>query len=136
MLTYNIDTSVGLTNGARGDLIGISEDEKENISKLIVKFEIESFGRERRRNQGISKKFPGGTPIEKVNFPFSISKSKKSIINTAKVIQFPIKLAFACTAHKIQGATIQKPMKLVIYVITEIFQFYYLRLYFTGGLLY
>ena len=118
MLTYNIDTSDGLTNGARGDLIGISEDEKGNISKLIVKFEIESFGRERRRrNQGISKKFPGGTPIEKVNFPFSISKSKKSVINTVNVIQFPIKLAFACTAHKIQGATIPKPMKLVIYVM-------------------
>ena len=80
--------------------------------------EIESFGRERRRrNPGISKKYPGGTSIEKVNFPFSISKSKKSVINTANVIQFPIKLAFACTAHKIQGATIPKPMKLVIYVM-------------------
>ena len=33
------------------------------------------------------------------------------------MIQFPIKLAFACTAHKIQGATIPKPMKLVIYVM-------------------
>jgi exonuclease III len=118
MLTYNIDTSDGLTNGARGELIGILEDERENISKLIVKFEIDSFGRERRRRHpGISKKYPGGTSIEKVNFPFSISKSKKSVINTANVIQFPIKLAFACTAHKIQGATIPKPMKLIIYVM-------------------
>ena len=62
MLTYNIDTSDGLTNGARGELIGIAEDEEGNISRLIVKFEIESFGRERRRrNPGISKKYPGGT---------------------------------------------------------------------------
>ena len=37
MLTYNIDTSDGVTNGARGELIGISEDEKGNISNLIVK---------------------------------------------------------------------------------------------------
>ena len=49
-----------------------------------------------------------------MNFPFSISKSRKSIVNTAHIIQFPVKLAFACTAHKIQGATIPKPMKIVI----------------------
>ena len=118
MLTYNLDTSDGLTNGARGDLIGVIEDEKQNISKLIIKFEVESFGKDKRRkNPGISKKYPGGTLIEKVNFSFSISKSKSSVINTANVIQFPVKLAFACTAHKIQGATVHKPMKIIIDVM-------------------
>ena len=112
MLTYNVDTSDGLTNGARGELIGIMENTKGNISKLVVKFDRESVGKEKRRiSHEICKKFPGGTPIEKVNFPFSISKSKKSIINTAYVIQFPLKLAFASTAHKIQGATFPKPQK-------------------------
>ena len=115
MLTYNVDTSDGLTNGARGDLVGTIRDQKGNISKLIVQFEKESYGQEKRkRNQGITNQYPGGTPIEKVNFSFSISKSKTSVINTANVIQFPIKLAFACTAHKIQGATIPKPRKMII----------------------
>ena len=115
MLTYNVDTSDGLTNGARGDLVGLMRDQKGEISKLIVNFERASHGQEKRnRNQGMTKQYPGGTPIEKVNFSFSISKSKTSVINTANVIQFPIKLAFACTAHKIQGATIPKPMKLII----------------------
>ena len=117
MLTYNVNTSDGLTNGARGELIGVIEDTNGNISKLIVKFERDSFGREKQKNNpGISSKYPGGTPIEKVNFPFSISKSKKSIINTAMVIQFPLRLAFACTAHKIQGATIPKPRKVILNV--------------------
>ena len=48
MLTYNVDTSDGLTNGARGELVGIVKDKKGNISKLVVKFEKESIGRERR----------------------------------------------------------------------------------------
>ena len=117
MLTYNVDTSDGLTNGARGELIGIIKDGNGNISKLVVKFGRESIGKERRRiSSEICKKYPGGTPIEKVNFPFSISKSKKSIVNTAMVIQFPLKLAFASTAHKIQGATIPKPQKIILNV--------------------
>ena len=117
MLTYNIDTCDGLTNGARGELMGVILDTKRNILKLVIKFERESNGKERRSKcPEIQRKYPGGTPIEKVNFSFSISKSKKSMINTAMVIQFPIKLAFACTAHKIQGSTISKPQKAIINV--------------------
>ena len=75
MLTYNLDTSDGLTNGARGELVRVIEDEKQNILKLIIQFEVESFGKDKRRkNLEISKKYPGGTLIEKVNFSFSISK--------------------------------------------------------------
>ena len=48
MLTYNVDTSDGLTNGARGDLIGIIFDSKKKISKLIIRFENERVGEERR----------------------------------------------------------------------------------------
>ena len=33
MLAYNVDTSDGLTNGARGELIGIVKDGNGNISK-------------------------------------------------------------------------------------------------------
>ena len=115
MLTYNVDTSDGLTNGARGELIGIIKDAKGNISKLFVKFENKSIGKEKRNHcKEMSKKYPGGTVIEKVNFPFSISRSKKTVISTAMVIQFPLKLAFACTAHKVQGATIPKPQKAIL----------------------
>ena len=117
VLTHNVDTADGLTNGARGELTGVIKDAKNNITKLVVKFEREAVGRERRRNNtGICRDYPGGTPIEKVNFPYSISKSKKAIVNTAMVIQFPLKLAFALTSHKIQGGTISKPHKAVVNV--------------------
>ena len=49
MLTYNIDTSNGLTNGARGDLIGVQIDDQRKVKKLIVKFEKENVGQNRRR---------------------------------------------------------------------------------------
>ena len=115
MLTYNIDTSDGLTNGARGELIGVQVDEKGTVRKLIVRFEKESIGQQRRSKfPDIENKYRGGTVIEKVKFSFSISKSKKNVINTATVIQFPVKLAFASTAHKVQGATVTKPRKVII----------------------
>ena len=115
MLTYNVDVSDGLINGAFGELLGIIKDSKGNISKLIVKFDQDTIGQEKRQmTPDISRKYPNGTVIEKVNFAFSISKSKNSVVNTANVIQFPIRLAFACTAHKVQGSTIQKPRKVII----------------------
>ena len=71
-----MDTCDGLTNGARGELLGIIRDVKGKIVKMIVKFEKDSVGREKRRNcPDIQRKFPGGTSIDKVNFSFSISKS-------------------------------------------------------------
>ena len=87
MLIYNVDTADGLTNGARGELMGLLFDSQQRISKLVIKFDKESVGEEKRRNfQEMQKKYPGGTPIEKVNFSFSISKSKTSVINTANII--------------------------------------------------
>ena len=52
-----------------------------------------------------------------VEHPLKKSKCKKSVINTATVIQFPVKLAFVCTAHKVKGLTIPKPLKLIINVM-------------------
>ena len=115
MLTYNVDTGDGLTNGLRGTLIGVETNNSNEISSLIKKFENPEHGKMKQNaNPGLALKYPGGTPIEKVSFGFSLSKSKRGSIATAKVIQFPIRLAFAATSHKIQGQTVKKPRKVVI----------------------
>ena len=115
MLTYNVDTADGLTNGSRGTLIGLLKNAEEEVTRLVVKFENPAHGQMRREaTPGVTSKYPGGTAIEKVSFAFSLSKSKRGSIATAKVIQFPIKLAFAATAHKIQGQTVKKPRKVIV----------------------
>ena len=115
MLTYNVNTADGLTNGSRGELIGVIKNEQGQVTKLVVKFENPAHGQMYRdSNPDVSAKFPGGIIIDKVSFPFSLSNSKKSSVTGAKAIQFPLKLAFAATAHKIQGQTVKHPRKVVI----------------------
>ena len=69
---------------------------------------------QRELDSDVRLRFPGGTAMKKVNFGFSLSKSNKNNIATAKVVQFPIRLAFATAAHKIQGQTVKKPRKVVV----------------------
>ena len=86
MMTYNVDTSDGLTNGSRGELIGVKKDREGKVNKLIIKFENPSHGqRNREMNLEITKSYTGGTVVEKVEFGFSLSKGTKGNISTAKV---------------------------------------------------
>ena len=115
MLTYNINTADGLTNGSRGELMGVLRNEQSEITKLIVKLDNKFHGRMKQEaTPEITQKYPGGTVIDKVSFAFSLSKSNRGNIATAKVEQFPVKLAFATTAHKIQGQTVKKPQKVIV----------------------
>ena len=45
-------------------------------------------------------------------FQYSLGMKNTKASNTAKVVQFPMRLCFATTAHKFQGQTVVKPNKI------------------------
>ena len=115
MLTYNIDTSDGLTNGSTGVILDFMKT--QDITQfIIVQFDDEETGESlRRKSRHIVSRYSNeyATPIGKVSFEYSLGKSSKSHTAKAKVIQFPLMLSWATTAHKFQGQTVKKPNLLV-----------------------
>ena len=115
MLTYNIDVPDGLTNGARGEIVGFEMNNSGSVEQVFIKFDELWQGEEKRKsNPKHLSKYPGSTPIERVMFQYSIGRKIASGSNTAKVVQFPLRLCFATTAHKFQGQTVVKPLKIVV----------------------
>ena len=117
MLTFNLDTSDGLTNGALGEVIGYDISTEGRIKTIYVNFDDKRIGKNKRILSPIlEKRFPetNVAPIEKLEFTFSQSKKSYSVSSSALAFQFPLKLAWAITGHKIQGQTILKPQMLIV----------------------
>ena len=119
MLINNIDVSDHLTNGTIGKILGFMRKENGHVKIINVEFKNEKSGIEsRQRHPEIQQLYPENrpTPIMKTEHQYSKSKAGLKDLNSsanAKIIQFPLILAFAATGHKFQGQTIHKPMKLV-----------------------
>ena len=100
MLIYNVDVSDLLNNGATGSVIGVEENQNGKITSVIVRFDNPKAGSESRKTYPmLAKKYPDGTVIMKKEFDYSLSKNKGLISTTAKLIQFPLVLAWAVTVH-------------------------------------
>ena len=122
IIIHNIDTSDGLTNGQLGDLIGAIKTKEGETDKLIVKLRREDAGvQNRRKFHGLTQRYPGSVVIERVTMNYPIRKRGGAVGSTATLVQFPVKLAHAITAHKIQGQTVPKPLK-VAYDISSVFE--------------
>ena len=99
VLTFNVDTVDGLTNGARGVLLDVEKEKtkegKIKVKRLIVKFHNAKHGREHRKTNPCHK-YPHGTYINPIWWTYQLGASQ------AEVYQFPVKMAAAITSHKIQ----------------------------------
>ena len=121
MLVFNCDTNDGLTNGAMGEVLGFQRNKKGEVIYVIVHFYNASVGHEKRKRfPELQEQNPNyrPTPVSRIEFSYSLSKKSYSASSQAKVIQYPLRLAFAATAHKFQGQTVQKPMCLVVDLMT------------------
>ncbi|MCS5643815.1 MAG: AAA family ATPase [Dehalococcoidia bacterium] len=108
MMIKNVNTADKLTNGQTGVIKDIIRDKNGSVSYIMVTFSNASAGRQaREKYPNLKFKYPGATRVDKVEHMYSLNKSGKG--STAKLIQFPLRLAFAATAHKSQGVTITKP---------------------------
>ena len=116
MLTTNLDVCDGLTNGSQGLVVDFEYGKAGKIKYIMVKFDSKESGQERRKKFKSEEKYAGKdlTPIEILERTFSLSKKQTSASSTATALQFPLRLAYAATVHKIQGHTIKKPQCLVV----------------------
>ena len=117
MLRHNINTADCLTNGAFGEVVGLKLDHAHKVKEIHVKFYNDDCGKERRkRDIDIQNRYPNENVvrIEKLEFCYSISKNGKTGSAKAVTYQFPLRLAFASTAHKVQGLTVRKPNCLIV----------------------
>ncbi|XP_072562264.1 uncharacterized protein [Paramormyrops kingsleyae] len=102
MLLKNIDVSDGLVNGAFGTVSDICFDTDEDFpSEIYITFDNEAAGKSLR----------GKKPCLKVGLDKAtrIKPEEERVTNSGGTRrQFPLKLAWACTVHKVQGLTVDK----------------------------
>ena len=115
MLVHNIDVSDGLNNGAKGKVVDFIRDQNGIATQVVVQFDIPETGNALKETQtnAFKNQYPLGTPISKLQFQYSFSKKQAVQGQQAICIQYPLRLGFAMTIHKIQGGTIQLGNSLV-----------------------
>ncbi|XP_026084957.1 uncharacterized protein LOC113060278 [Carassius auratus] len=97
MVTRNLDVEDGIVNGCFGTIANIVTNTKDGITTvqmLGLQLDNPNAGQKHR------KKVRGEEDVL-----VYIEKSEESLRKGAVRRQFPIKLAYACTAHKVQGMT-------------------------------
>ena len=99
-----------LSNGQIGTLKDFIKTNDGKIEILVVELDEPKAGKEHRlNNPKLAAKYPNATFIKRIQIPYTIGKKSGDIGSTATVIQFPVRVSYAMTAHKIQGKTIPAP---------------------------
>ena len=105
VLIININTQDSLVNGSFGKILKIVED-KQKVDHLIIKFDKMDSGTKQREDHPIQSRpyaSENGTPLFRHNCSYNITGHKgKKHQARANILQFPVKLAWAMTCHKMQ----------------------------------
>ena len=121
MIIYNVRTSDGIVNGATGTVLGFeyfSETSDSDVKAIIVKFDDPETGKQHAKDYpGLCWKYADqqGVAILRSTMQYNPSRGHKGKFHGTEVQieQFPIRLAWASTGHKLQGITIKAGCDLV-----------------------
>ncbi|XP_044191554.1 uncharacterized protein LOC122969696 [Thunnus albacares] len=102
MLCKNVDVEDGLVNGACGTVTDMDFGKDKTFPlKIYVKFDDDKIGLQRRKTYAhAAVECRNSTAIE----PEKEKATKRGCVR----LQFPLKLAWACTVHKVQGLTVDE----------------------------
>jgi hypothetical protein len=96
MLVRNIDVSDGLVNGAFGKVTSFQPDDSQcQTTGIYVKFDSEKVG---RKNSALS-------PTCDQSILITLHEEPMASHQNVTRRQYPLKLAWGCTIHKVQGMT-------------------------------
>ena len=104
MLVLNINPNDSLVTGSLGEILDVVLNSEGGVRCIVIKFDSKKAGVEQRRHP-LAKKYrqENRTPIFRQKVRYHLGQSgKNKHAATATVFQFPIKLAFAVTGHKMQ----------------------------------
>ena len=109
MLTRNLDVTDGLVNGALGTIVEFLEynPPRTQPAAILVQFDQGNVGVSARQSTAFNiSHFPSAVPIGVIDAKFTISGKKAGMEITRQ--QFPLRLCWATTIHKVQGLTVKK----------------------------
>ena len=82
----------------------------KSVDVLVINLHnVKAGEKNRERYPKLKERYPECVFIERVSFQYNLGGRKTEVGTTATVIQFPVRLAHAITAHKIQGQTFVSP---------------------------
>jgi len=110
MLTYNIDVVDSLVNGSMGEVVGFIKAANKSIKYIMIKFDNAKSGKNKRQEMHFPN-FPGATAIAMLEQEFHQGKDNST---PATAINWPIKLSWGITMHKIQGTTLKNPKCIIL----------------------
>ena len=125
MLTSNLDISDNLGNGQLGTIRQVLSDTRNNVVVIYVQFDDDKAGRKRMTSDPVAVS-NHWVPIQKIEGDIKL-KSRSCSTLVIKRVQFPLRLAWACTVHKVQGLSV--PQVVVSFDLLKQTAFHYGQIY-------